>query len=159
MPEVLGQCPICASELVVVRQQCRGCGTALEGTFTLPRLLRLPPDQLQFVERFVHCRGVIRDLEHELGISYPTVRARLDEVIRTLEANELEEEVSPSGDASPPETSGNRAGGRVPAKVRQAALDGLAAGALSPDEAIQRLRGEAPGSETAAPETDPSTAD
>ena len=81
---VLGQCPVCAHELTVTRLQCGHCGTAVEGQFSLGRFARLRGDQLAFLEVFVKNRGIIKDVEAELGISYPTVRARLDDVLRTL---------------------------------------------------------------------------
>lgn len=68
----------------VTRLECPACQTALEGTFALGRFQRLTRDQLLFVETFMRCRGVIKDVEEELGISYPTVRGRLDGVIRAL---------------------------------------------------------------------------
>jgi len=63
---------------------CRKCGTALEGRFTMGRLAQLTPDQLHFVEVFLRCEGKITRVQEELGISYPTVRSRLEEVIRAL---------------------------------------------------------------------------
>jgi len=64
--------------------ECRNCGTALEGRFTLGRLFQLMPEQRHFVEVFVRCEGKISRVEEELGISYPTVRSRLEDVIRAL---------------------------------------------------------------------------
>jgi len=68
----------------VTRLQCGACHTAIEGSFALDRFARLNADQLAFLETFIRRRGVIKDIEVDLGISYPTVRARLDEVIRAL---------------------------------------------------------------------------
>ncbi len=81
---VIARCPICADPLRVVRLECEGCGTRLEGAFTLGRFHALVPDQLEFLEAFIRARGNFKDVERELGISYPTVRARLDAVIRAL---------------------------------------------------------------------------
>ncbi|MGC4106583.1 MAG: DUF2089 domain-containing protein [Thermomicrobiales bacterium] len=81
---VPGQCPVCASELHVTRLECATCGTGIDGHFRLNRFSRLSPDHLAFLETFVKNRGIIKDVEAELGISYPTVRARLDDVIRAL---------------------------------------------------------------------------
>ncbi len=81
---VPGQCPVCSQELHVTRLQCRNCGTGIDGHFRLDRFARLSGDQLGFLEVFIKNRGIIKDVEAELGISYPTVRARLDEVIRAL---------------------------------------------------------------------------
>lgn len=84
MPEVLGRCPFCGEELQVARLQCPGCHTAIEGNFGLGRFQRLSPEQLAFLEVFVKNRGVINKVEVELGISYPTVRNRLDDLVRAL---------------------------------------------------------------------------
>jgi len=81
---VIGRCPICSESLKVVRLECEGCGTRLEGNFTLGRFQSLTADQLEFLETFIRARGNFKDVERELGISYPTVRARLDAVIRAL---------------------------------------------------------------------------
>ena len=79
-----GQCPVCGRELHVTRLQCGACGTGIDGSFRLDRFARLNSDQLAFLEVFIKNRGIIKDVEAELGISYPTVRARLDDVIRAL---------------------------------------------------------------------------
>ncbi|HVR87968.1 MAG TPA: DUF2089 domain-containing protein [Candidatus Limnocylindria bacterium] len=81
---VIGRCPICNEALRVVRLDCESCGTRLEGTFTLGRFHSLSPDHLEFLEIFIRARGNFKDVERELGISYPTVRSRLDAVIRAL---------------------------------------------------------------------------
>jgi hypothetical protein len=70
--------------LEVVRLQCPACSTSIEGRFSLGRFQSLSPEQFQFVETFIRCRGVIKDVEEQLGISYPTVRGKLDAVIRAL---------------------------------------------------------------------------
>lgn len=81
---VPGQCPVCGEELHVTRLECGTCHTGIDGHFALDRFARLGPDQLGFLEVFIKNRGVIKDMEAELGISYPTVRARIDDVIRGL---------------------------------------------------------------------------
>lgn len=81
---VPGQCPVCGQALYVTRLQCGSCGTGIDGSFQLGRFARLSGEHLNFLEVFVKNRGIIKDVEAELGISYPTVRARLDEVIRML---------------------------------------------------------------------------
>ena len=82
--DVLGQCPVCGEALEVVRLQCPSCQTSIEGRFTLDRFARLNAEQMAFLEAFLRARGVIKDVEEALGISYPTVRGRLDELLRTL---------------------------------------------------------------------------
>lgn len=83
-PAVIGTCPICSARLRVVRLECGSCGTRLEGTFSLGRFHSLSAEQLDFLEVFIRARGNSKDVERELGISYPTVRSRLDAVIRSL---------------------------------------------------------------------------
>jgi len=78
------ECPVCHDNLLVTRLVCRNCGTGLEGRFTMGRLLQLTPEQLHFVEVFLRCEGKLNRVQEELGISYPTVRSRLVEVIRAL---------------------------------------------------------------------------
>ena len=64
--------------------QATDCKISIDGEFTPPALLKLTGAQIDFVEVFIKNRGVIREVERELGVSYPTVRARLDEVITAL---------------------------------------------------------------------------
>src|SRR5438128_841398 len=84
MNSMPGKCPVCSNTLNVTRLQCGQCGTAIEGLFGLGRLQALNREQVQFVETFLKCKGKIKDVEDELGISYPTVVARLNEVVRAM---------------------------------------------------------------------------
>lgn len=122
MYPVLTECPVCHSDLLVTRLVCRNCGTALEGRFALGRLLQLTPEQLHFVEVFLRCEGKINRVQEELGISYPTVRNRLEEIIRALGYEVGEERV---GDE----------------ERRQEVLQRLARREISSEEAL-RLLGE-----------------
>jgi hypothetical protein len=105
----------------IVRLRCRGCSSALDGDFELARFLRLSPDQLYFLETFIRNRGKIKDVEEELGISYPTVVARLDEAIAALGFDVPQ-------DAE--ELRGNR----------HQILDDLSEGRIDAAEAARRLR-------------------
>lgn len=82
--DILHNCPVCQKPLHVTRLHCPHCQTTIEGDFQLERLLSLTPEQKNFVFSFLRNRGNIREMEKELGISYPTVRARLDQVIAAL---------------------------------------------------------------------------
>jgi hypothetical protein len=82
--DVISTCPICSSELFVTRLQCRGCGTAIEGDFSVGRFGRLSREQLALLESFLRARGNLKELERELKLSYPTVRARIDALVRAL---------------------------------------------------------------------------
>jgi len=119
--QVLTKCPVCEDELRIVRLACPTCATNIEGSFSLGRLQRLTREQLQFVEVFIKSRGKIKDVEEELGVSYPTVVARLNEVVQAMGFEVPAEEVET--------VSG-----------RQKILDDLAAGTISAAEAASRLR-------------------
>ena len=81
---LLGKCPVCGDNLMITTLKCSGCGTEIKGKFSSSRFSRLKSEQLEFIEVFIKCRGNIKDVEKELGISYPTVRNKLDEVILAL---------------------------------------------------------------------------
>lgn len=120
MARFVGACPSCDSPMVVRRLECPTCGVGVDGRFDAGPLARLSREQLSFVETFLRARGKIKDVEEELGISYPTVVARLNDVLVALgfEAGEDPRE----------------------AERRQRVLDELAAGRLSAAEAAERLR-------------------
>ena len=82
--DVIAICPVCAGDLAVTRLHCGTCGTTLEGDFSVGRFARLTRDQTQLLESFLRSRGNLREMERELGISYPTVRARVEALVRTL---------------------------------------------------------------------------
>jgi hypothetical protein len=82
--DVISTCPVCSNELAVTRLHCRSCGTTLEGDFSVGRFGRLNRDQLILLESFLRSRGNLRDMERELGISYPTVRSRVEALVRVL---------------------------------------------------------------------------
>ncbi len=84
LPTLPGNCPFCGGPIEVSAFVCNDCGAAAEGRFTPNKLAALDAAQADFVLAFVRNRGNIKELERELGVSYPTVRARLDDVIRAL---------------------------------------------------------------------------
>ncbi|MGD0153084.1 MAG: DUF2089 domain-containing protein [Thermacetogeniaceae bacterium] len=81
---MLGRCPICGSRMDVTRLHCDSCDSTLEGRFDTCRFCQLSQEQQVFVEVFLKSRGNIKEVERELGISYPTVRSRLDSVLEAL---------------------------------------------------------------------------
>jgi hypothetical protein len=115
------QCPVCDLPLSISELRCRGCGTTLRGDFTLSQcsFCNLPAEQLKFLELFLRCRGNLRDVERTLGLSYPTVRARLDALLASLGFAAAE---SPDS-----------------ADQRREILEALDAGRLTADEAIAQL--------------------
>ena len=77
-------CPACSSTLRVHALCCRDCGTKIEGDYVLPSLLRLSEDDQSFVVDFVLCSGSLKEMAAKMGLSYPSVRNRLDDVIAEL---------------------------------------------------------------------------
>jgi len=82
--KLITRCPFCGDELSISRLNCGGCKTQIDTTLEIPGYFRLPPDLQEFVMTFLRCQGKIRDVERELGISYPTVCKRLDLVNELL---------------------------------------------------------------------------
>ena len=82
--DVIATCPVCSHELAVTRLHCGSCGTTLEGDFSVGRFGRLSREQTVLLESFLRSRGNLREMERELGISYPTVRARVEALVRAL---------------------------------------------------------------------------
>lgn len=118
---VLGRCPICQSKLKVIRLQCGTCKTGIDGEFELDKFSYLTDEQKTFIEIFIKNRGNIKEIEKDLGISYPTVRRNLDQVIEALgySVKPSDEEVN-----------------------KKDILEKLSVGALTPEEALKKLRGE-----------------
>lgn len=79
-----GKCPVCGEKLSITKLSCPKCSSTIEGDFQPCEFCRLPEDELNFIKIFIKCRGNIKDVEKELGISYPTVRSKLDSAIRSL---------------------------------------------------------------------------
>lgn len=120
--KVLNRCPVCAHEMIITNLACNNCRTKIEGEFLPCKFCRLPNEQVEFIEVFLKCRGNIKDVEKELGISYPTVRNRLDNVLQTLGYGIDKAETPPEGNRN------------------QDILDALEKGEITPDEAAQQLR-------------------
>jgi hypothetical protein len=125
MYQVPTECPVCHDDLIVTRLTCRNCGTALEGRFSMERLFQLTPEQLHFVEVFLRCEGKLNRVQDELGLSYPTVRSRLEEVIQALGY----------------EVAGKDEAGGIDEGHRQEILQKLAAKEISSEEALELLQG------------------
>jgi len=82
--EVLGRCPVCDNETKISEIYCKKCDTTIRSEFDLCNFCKLNEQQKYFVEIFLKNRGNIKEIEREMGISYPTVRNKLDEVIYAL---------------------------------------------------------------------------
>jgi hypothetical protein len=138
--DVIATCPVCAGELTVTRLHCRSCGTALEGEFGVGRFGRLDRDQMNLLESFLRSRGNLKEMERELGISYPTVRGRVDALVRALgfgdqpasiADEDFDEEAVSDTQAAPDEDEANN---------RREILERLARKEIGADEAAEQLR-------------------
>lgn len=73
-------CPCCEGQLHPSALSCRGCGTEIKGPIATNPLMKLSDDMFHFLMVFIHCGGKISDMEKALGVSYPTVKAKLSEL-------------------------------------------------------------------------------
>ncbi len=108
-----------AKPLTIERVAVDGEAVAIEGRFDLPPLARLRSDDQVFVALFVKCHGSIKQMEKHLGVSYPTVKSRLNQIGDQLDFVDVETSVFTSD-----------------------ALDRLERGDISVDEALESLRKE-----------------
>src|SRR5687767_9255846 len=131
--DVISTCPVCSSELAVTRLHCRSCGTTLEGDFSVGRFGRLSRDQLTLLESFLRSRGNLRDMERELSISYPTVRSRVEALVRALG-------FGPRGDDDTPDEAAEATASPAPAKSRHEILEQLARHEIGAEEAALAIR-------------------
>ena len=116
------KCPGCAGGLGITAVACAVCQLEIKGSVRSHWLIGLDSDQLDFLLTFVRCRGVIRDIEALLGVSYPTVRSRIDQLVNAVEQG-LEESQSSA----------------TPLDSRIAILNRLASGEISPERAMALL--------------------
>jgi len=128
--DVISTCPVCSNELAVTRLHCRSCGTTLEGDFSVGRFGRLNRDQLALLESFLRSRGNLRDMERELGISYPTVRSRVEALVRALGFGPRAD-ADDSDDATPEPPT---------VRTREEILQALARHEMSADDAAAAIR-------------------
>jgi hypothetical protein len=142
--DVIATCPVCSGELTIARLHCRSCGTALEGEFGVGRFGRLDREQLSLLESFLRSRGNLKEMERELGISYPTVRGRVDALVRALgladgSATDADDEADDAfeteSDDSPAEAEADAAA------ERRSILERLARKEIGAEEAATALRG------------------
>jgi hypothetical protein len=133
--DVIATCPVCEGDLQVTRLNCSTCGTGIEGHFNVGRFARLSREQTGLLESFLRARGNLRELERELGISYPTVRNRVEALVRALE-------LSDGGAPLPQPEAGSPAAAASSVQRRQI-LEKLARHELTAEEAAAALRGEA----------------
>lgn len=128
--EGLAACPVCADELLVQEYRCRGCGIVLRGAFRRCEVCALPEELLHFVGVFLEAEGNFRSVERRLGISYPTVKARLASVNARL----AEARLRADADGAQPEREEIAGRGERLSLLRE-----VRAGRLSVDDALRAL--------------------
>ena len=130
--DVISTCPVCSGELAVTRLRCGSCGTTLEGEFSVGRFSRLSRDQTALLESFLRSRGNLRDIERELGISYPTVRARVEALVRALGFGPRSDDDTTTDEASAPSTPATQ--------TRETILERLARREITAEDAATAIR-------------------
>ncbi|MEP6637923.1 MAG: DUF2089 domain-containing protein [Chloroflexota bacterium] len=128
--DVISTCPVCSNELAVTRLHCRSCGTTLEGDFSVGRFGRLNRDQLVLLESFLRSRGNLREMERELGISYPTVRSRVEALVMALGFGARADTGEPDDPTTEPEE----------ARTREEILQALARHEMNAEDAATAIR-------------------
>lgn len=121
-PKPVTQCPSCGGQLQVRELECPQCQVSVRGRFPRCEFCELPEEQLQFLRLFVSRRGNLREVEREMGLSYPTVRSRLDDLLRAL------------GYAVTPTPVVERQ------ERRRQVMDDLREGRIMPEDALRALR-------------------
>jgi hypothetical protein len=121
LTKLIGQSPI-----EVERVRLVDSGVAIEGPFTLPPLAQLAAEDQVFVAAFVKCHGSIKQMEKYFGVSYPTIKNRLNRIGSQLSFVEIEQ--------------GTDAESSV--ETRSAVLDRLSRGETTVAEALERLKGK-----------------
>lgn len=121
--KILESCPSCGGELAITEVRCTRCDTQVRARYHPCDFCRLSEEQSTFLRIFLTSRGNLSEVEKRLGVSYPTVRAKLDEVIAALE--------TPRPEPAPQE----------PARAeRRAILDAVSRGEMSVMDGLEKIR-------------------
>jgi hypothetical protein len=113
--------------IVVERVRLAEQGIAIEGAFELPRIAQLAAEDQVFIAAFVRSHGSIKEMEQVFGVSYPTIKARLNRIAAMLEMVEI----VPMSEPAPPAD-------------RSEVLERLKRGEITADQAIGELEGRRP---------------
>jgi hypothetical protein len=127
MTKLPTNCPVCQGPVEITEVSCRACDVQISGHFESNRYARLSSEHANFLETFLRCRGVIRDMETALGISYPTVRSRLDALLVALD---LDSPALPAN-ATPVVDAATR---------RKDILKAISEGRIDPDEGLREIQ-------------------
>jgi hypothetical protein len=134
MIKIFEQCPACGGPLVITECRCANCQLQLRGEFQLGSFSSLSEDQLTFVRVFLRARGNLSEAEKVLGVSYPTIRNKLDEINKALDRAESKAiSAQEATDEATPEINPQE-------ETRRAILQQVADGTLSAVQAVEKLR-------------------
>lgn len=131
MRKILESCPTCGGPFAVTELTCTVCETVVRSQYSPCPFCSLSPEDLAFMLVFVRNRGNVKEMERELGVSYWTIRGRINEVITSMG---LEPGAEPEDDEAPRAPAPDRAA------ERQAVLDRLRRGELTADQAAEQLK-------------------
>jgi hypothetical protein len=120
--------PVTGGPLYISELAGEESGITIRGRFEIPRYSRLDHEQHRFLETFLRCRGMLNSVEKELGLSYPTVRARLDALLEALELTPVDKDDAPRKESS--------------AERKRRVLEELERGEISAEDAKRMLWGE-----------------
>lgn len=123
--EVISHCPVCSHELTITKLHCNNCQIEISGEFKLSRLSLLSHEQLMFVELFLKTHGNIKAIEKEMGVSYPTVKKMLSDVLANL-GFEDNDDINFSNNYS--------------SLTKQEVLENLSNGLITFDDAVELLK-------------------
>ncbi len=134
MLKFFSKCPGCGGGLIITECRCVNCGLQMRGEFQPPQqFATLSDEQLTFIRIFLRARGNLTEVEKILGVSYPTIRNKLDEINQTLDNEQAAVSTArESGTAAEEPNPG--------ADERRAILEQVSAGKISAVEAVDRLR-------------------
>lgn len=121
MLRLFEQCPACGGAIIITEIRCADCHLKMQGEFKPGLFSTLSDDQLTFVRAFLRVRGNLSEMEKVLGVSYPTIRNKLEEINQALERAEQ----APAPDAN---------------TARSAILQQVASGKLDAAQALEQLK-------------------
>lgn len=135
MIDLFDRCPACGGQIIITECRCASCQLQMRGEFRPGQLATLSTDQINFIRVFMRTRGNLSEVEKVLGISYPTIRNKLDEVNAALERDAA---LGAAHKAAPP--AAPVAQSAPAAATRRFILEQVASGALPAAEGLQKLR-------------------
>ncbi len=114
MIKKIKNCPVCGGRMFISELRCSNCDLRVKKEFLPCEFCQLPEEDYEFLKIFLRTEGKITDIEKILGVSYPTIKARIEELLKKLNLRPFDEPLDP--------------------------IDGIAEGKLTVDEAISILK-------------------